>query len=198
MDFHGNTDVLKICVVGMKSYPSLLSGVMLLLFVKVKNTLRCYSSYREFPGCSRLRFSTFCTPDFSAHTHTYIWSVCSTQDQDLHWCYNIVSLCWAKMNSINIISRHLTPLVSFLLLYLIAFMNVDMKIIKLFSTNNKFKQAAACPKLLCCSKSLLHEQHKLSLSSIAVLGEHLCQITTLNTLSTFLCHLWGILWQPPR
>lgn len=113
MDFHGNTDVLKICVVGMKSYPSLLSGVVLLLFVKVKNTLRCYSSYREFPGCSRLRFSTFCTPDFSAHTHIYIWPVCSTQDQDLHWCYNIVSLCWAKMNSINIISRHLTPLFFF-------------------------------------------------------------------------------------
>lgn len=30
MDFHGNADVLKICVVGMKSYPSLLCGVMLL------------------------------------------------------------------------------------------------------------------------------------------------------------------------
>lgn len=36
MDFHGNTDVLKVCVVGMKSYPSVTCGVMLLLFVKVK------------------------------------------------------------------------------------------------------------------------------------------------------------------
>lgn len=89
MDFHGNTDVLKICVVGMKSYPSLLCGVMLLLFVKVKNILRCYSFYREFPGCSGLGFSTFCTPAFSAQTRIYIWSVCNVQDQDLHRCYNI-------------------------------------------------------------------------------------------------------------
>lgn len=27
MDFHGNTDVLKVCVVGMKSYPSVLCGL---------------------------------------------------------------------------------------------------------------------------------------------------------------------------
>lgn len=36
MDFQGNTDVLKVCVVGMKSYPSVSCGVTLLLFVKVK------------------------------------------------------------------------------------------------------------------------------------------------------------------
>lgn len=51
------------------------------------------------------------------------------------------------MNSINIISRHLTPVaLFFLLLYLTIFMNVDVKIIKLFSTNKKFKQAAALPQ----------------------------------------------------
>lgn len=36
MDFHGNTDVPEVCVVGMKSYPSVSCGVMLLWFVKVK------------------------------------------------------------------------------------------------------------------------------------------------------------------
>lgn len=138
MDFHGNADALKICVVGMKSYPSLFCGVMLLLFVKVKNTLRC-SFCREFPGCSRLGFSTSCTPDFSAQIHICmnIW---------IHFCvYRIkictgvttltVFLCWAKMNSINLFSRHLISVaLFFLLLYLTTFMNADMKIIKLISS----------------------------------------------------------------
>ena len=39
MDFYGNTDVLKVCVVGMKSYSLLSCGVRLLLFVKVEGTL---------------------------------------------------------------------------------------------------------------------------------------------------------------
>lgn len=93
MDFHGNTDVLKICVVGMKSYPSLLWG---------HATFVCESEEHSqmlllLQGISWL-FKTeilniLHSSDFSAHTHIYIWPVCSIQDQDLHWCYNIVSLC---------------------------------------------------------------------------------------------------------
>lgn len=40
MDFNTNTDVLKVCVVGMKSYPSVPCGVTLLLFVKVKEHIQ--------------------------------------------------------------------------------------------------------------------------------------------------------------
>lgn len=108
MDFHGNTDVLKICVAGIKSYPSLLCGVMLLLFVKVKNTqmllLLQGISWLSKTGILNILCSWFLSPD----SYMYGLSVICRIKICTGVTTLIVSLCWAKMSSINIASRYLT------------------------------------------------------------------------------------------